>query len=69
MKDKKPEKMITVTLEESAASRPAVFCKRVLIERAGPFASGNEEAWKMLRALEDPGVALEGRGFSPRQAS
>jgi hypothetical protein len=57
---------ITARLEESAARRLAVFCKRATIERVEPFAGDEGEAAKMLEALADLREALEAEGFAPR---
>jgi hypothetical protein len=59
-------KTITLKLEESTAARLAVFCKRAIIERVGPFAADESEAHKMMEALDELRLALETHGLSPR---
>jgi hypothetical protein len=59
-------KTVLLKLNEATAKRLSVFCKRAFIERVEPFAGSEDEAVKMMEALDDLRAALEEQGFSPR---
>lgn len=59
-------KLITVSIEETAAEDLAQLVKRIQWDHVRACAAGDEEAYRMRTAIEQLQSALAGKGFSPR---
>lgn len=57
--------IIEMEMKEPLAKALAVFCKRSCIDGVRRFAENEEEAWRMLWAIEELRLALKHVGLSP----
>lgn len=58
--------MVEVKIDDGTAKYLSLFCKRALIDRVRPFSADESEAVKMLEALDNLKLLLEGEGVVAR---